>query len=205
MQCSTCGSLMSQASKICFLCGTEIGAESSPIQNISRQVKYTNAIFIDSVFVKHSIQEAKEFYPNLVEEEISIEAIIERIIAYTNYENYEVFYFEVSSVPNLVPNIQKASIGKSITLKGKPIRFEKIEAGLIAIEVCEYFLEVQSKYKKCILIADDIIYGDLIGGNGKYPNLTIFRRRESYTRMAWGFYDKHGYFIDIICEIHNKK
>jgi hypothetical protein len=201
MRCNICGNLIGESSEFCFLCGSEVGI-SSP--NVPGQFKYRNAVFIDSVFVKHSIEEAKQFYPNISEEEISIEAIIEEIISYTNYENYEVFYFEVSSVPNLVPKIQIKSINSSVILKGRPIKFEKIEAGMIAIEVCNYFLEVNSRYNKCILIADDIIYGDLIGDAGLFPDLTIFRRRESDSRMAWGFYDRHGYFIDIICEIHKK-
>ena len=161
---------------------------------------FTSAVFIDSLFIKQTIQEAKEAYPELEESDIPLKSILSRIIGYTGFDNYHVFYFEIQA-NHLKPAISLPLMGKSIKIEGKPVRFQLIEANLIAPELSDFFIENQSRFTNQVLVADDVIYSQWIGGSGNYPNLTVFRRREATTRMSWDFYGRHAYFEDMIEEI----
>jgi hypothetical protein len=152
------------------------------------------------LFVKQTIQEARETYPNLEEQDISLDAIMSRIIEYTGFENYHVFYFEIPA-EHLKPNLNLASMGKTKKIHGKSVKFQLVEADLIAPEMADFFIQNQSRFAHTVLVADDIIYSTWIGESGNYPNLTVFRRREPETRMLWDFYDRYAYFEDLILEI----
>ncbi len=161
---------------------------------------FTCAVFIDSLFIKQSIKEAQENYPDLEEPDISLEAIMSQIIDYTGFDNYQVFYFEIPS-DHLKPAIGLPLMGKTIKINGKPVKFQLIEANLIAPELADFFIENQGGFLNTILVADDSIYSDWIGGSGNYPNLIVFRRREATTRMSWDFYGRYAFLEDVIEEI----
>ena len=158
---------------------------------------FKSAVFVDSLFIKQTIKEAHDNYPDLEEPDISLEAIMSRIIGYTGFENYQVFYFEIPT-EHLKPAIGLPLMGKSIKIQGKPVSFQLIHANLIAPELSDFFIENQGGFLNTILVADDIIYSDCIGRSGNFPNLTVFRRREATTRMAWDFYGRYAYFEDVI-------
>jgi hypothetical protein len=101
---------------------------------------FTCAVFIDSLFVKQTIKEAHENYPDLHLPDISLEDIISRIIGYTGFDNYHVFYFEIPSA-HLKPAIGLPLMGKTIKINGKPVKFQLIEANLIALELSDFFIE----------------------------------------------------------------
>lgn len=163
-------------------------------------IHFTSAVFVDSLFVKQTIQEAHETYPILVESDFSLDAIMSRIIGYTGFENFLVYYFEIPA-EHLKPAINVASMGQTKKIKGKSVKFQLVEADLIAPEMADYFIQNQSRFAQTVLVADDIIYSTWIGESGYYPNLTVFRRREPETRMLWDFYDRYAYFEDVILEI----
>jgi hypothetical protein len=85
-------------------------------------IHFTTAVFVDSLFVKQTIQEARETYPNLEEPDISLDAIMSRIIEYTGFENFHVYYFEIPA-EHLKPNINLALMGKTKKIKGKSVNF----------------------------------------------------------------------------------
>jgi hypothetical protein len=161
---------------------------------------FTTAVFVDSLFVKQTIKEARKTFPNLEESAISLDAIMSRIIGYTDFENFHVFYFEIPA-EHLKPAIDLASMGKTKKVKGKSVKFQLIEADLIAPEMADFFIQNQSRFARTVLVADDIIYSTWIGESGNYLNLTVFRRREPETRMLWDFYNRYAYFEDVILEI----
>ncbi len=163
-------------------------------------IHFTTAVFVDSLFVKQTIHEARETYPNVEEPDISLDAIMSRIIEYTGFENFLVYYFEIPA-EHLKPAINLASMGKTKKIKGKPVKFQLVEADLIAPEMADFFIQNQSRFAHTVLVADDIIYSTWIGESGNYPNLTVFRRREPETRMLWDFYDRYAYFEDVISEV----
>jgi len=163
-------------------------------------IHFTTAVFVDSLFVTQTIHEARETYPNLAESDISLDAIMSRIIHYTGFDNYMVYYFEIPA-EHLKPAINLASIGKTRKIKGKSVKFQWVEADLIAPELADFFIQHQSRFEQTVLVADDIIYSTWIGESGNYPNLTVFRRMEPETRMLWDFYGRYAYFEDVILEI----
>ena len=204
MYCKKCGKQIDDDSNFCMYCGTIVSKISIDRDPLKAPTKFESAIFIDSIFVKQSIEESKKYFLNLREEDFSISEIISRLITYTEYDNYMIYYFEVQR-NNLKPNINLDLIGKTVLLQNKPINMEIISADFLAVEMSEFYIENEKNFKKTIIIADDVIYSDYICKRGKFDNLTIFRRRESESMMQWGFYDKHGYFIDIIEEIYKEK
>lgn len=173
-------------------------------QAADHSMHFDCAVFIDSIFVKQTISEIQRYYPNIREEDISIEAIVRRLISYTNYMSYAVFYFDVQS-QSLRPNINMGIAGKVSAVAGKKVKVEVVKSQLVASEICDFITAKKSKYSKHVLIADDVIYGQVLLKRGGVDNLTVFRRREGSTRMSWDYYDKHGYFIDIIDEIAKEK
>ncbi len=101
-------------------------------------IHFTTAVFVDSLFVTQTIHEARETYPNLAESDISLDAIMSRIIHYTGFDNYMVYYFEIPA-EHLKPAINLASIGKTRKIKGKSVKFQWVEADLIAPELADFF------------------------------------------------------------------
>ncbi|MFA5420225.1 MAG: hypothetical protein WC341_17360 [Bacteroidales bacterium] len=162
--------------------------------------QFTTAVFIDSLFVKQTILETCESYPELKEEDISLESILSRIIDYTGFKNYQVFYFEIPA-NHLRPDINKDLTGETRKISGKQVKFQMIEANLIAPELIDFFIQNQTRFEHNILVGDDVIYSGLPGGSCNYSNLIVFRRRESTTRMNWDLPGRYAFFEDMILEI----
>lgn len=204
MYCKNCGKQIENDSNFCMYCGTKVNNVSSENKKVDMPAVFESAVFIDSLFVKQSIEEVKSFHPNIKEEDISLSEIISHLIDYTDYNNYIIYYFEIQS-NNMKPKINLDLIGKSVLIKDKPVKIQLVQAGFLATEMSKFFLENQSKYINTVIIADDNTYSDYLCKQGEFDNLTMFRRREGESRMQWGFYDKHGYFIDIIDAIYRTK
>lgn len=182
MYCKSCGKQIDDDSNFCMYCGTRVSSKSTENDVVNLPSIFENAVFIDSLFVKQSIAEAKKLYPNITEEEISLLQIISRLIDYTNYDNYRIYYFEIQS-DKMRPQINLDSLGKSVLIKNRPVKIELVKAGFLAIEMSEFFIKNESNFNKTVLIADDIIYSDYLCKKGDFENLTIFRRREGESRM----------------------
>jgi len=162
--------------------------------------QFTTAVFIDSIFLKQTIREACESYPALKDADISLQSILTGIIGYTGFKNYLVFYFEIPA-NQLRPAINADLTGKTRKINGKQVKFLIIEANLIAPELVDFFNENQDRFEHLVLVGDDVIYGNWLGGSRSYPNLTVFRRREATTRMNWDLPGRYAFFEDIILDI----
>lgn len=204
MYCKNCGKQIENDSNFCMYCGTKVNNLGSENKKANMPSVFESAVFIDSLFVKQSIDEVRSFLPDIKEEDISLSEIISNVIDYTDYNNYIIYYFEIQS-NNMKPKINLDLIGKSVLIKDKPVKIQLVQAGFLATEMSEFFLENQGKYINTVIIADDNTYSDYLCKQGEFDNLTMFRRREGESRMQWGFYDKHGYFIDIIDAIYRTK
>lgn len=178
----------------------KLTGETSETHN--RSIKCS--ILIDSLFVKQSFQEARILFPRIREEEFLLSDIVDYVLRYCDHQFCDVFYFEAID-HQLRPEIITDTLNKTIFQSNKHVTYSKIVVDFVAVEMIEYFLQKEKNFEQHFMIADDPLYGILLGGNGPHNNLTIFRRRSDNTNMSWDFYNNYGYFIDIIEHIYKAK
>ncbi len=142
MYCKKCGKEIDEDSNFCRYCGANVIESSFEKNDVPMPNRFKNAVFIDSLFIKQSIEEAKAYYPNITESDISLSDIISRLIDYTNFNDYMVYYFEIQSI-NMKPKIDLEILGKSVTIENTPIKIELVKAGFLAVEMSEFFIKTQ--------------------------------------------------------------